>query len=63
MKIKIFVAHHEVTLISLYPLIVRTFDPSVDGQPLIFQYSFANNTFTDKQTGSKWDFEGKSIEG
>ena len=53
MKIKIFVAHHEVTLISLYPLIVRTFDPSVDGQPLILQYNFANNTFTDKQTGSK----------
>jgi hypothetical protein len=42
---------------------VRAFDPSVDGQSLIFQYNFANNTFTDKQTGSKWDFERKSIEG
>ncbi|MGB5089687.1 MAG: DUF3179 domain-containing protein [Nitrososphaeraceae archaeon] len=52
-----------VTLLSLYPLMVRAFDPSVDGQSLIFQYNFANNTFTDKQTGSKWDFEGKSIEG
>ena len=30
---------------------------------IIFQYNFANNTFRDKQTGSKWDFEGKSIEG
>jgi hypothetical protein len=62
-KIKIFVAHHEVTLLLLYPLMVRAFDPSVDEQSLIFQYNFANNTFTDKQTGSKWDFEGKSIEG
>jgi len=42
---------------------VRAFDPSVDEQSLIFQYNFANNTFTDKQTGSNWDFEGKSIEG
>ena len=49
MKIKIFVAHHEVTLLSLYPLMVRAFDPSVDEQSLIFQYNFANNTFTDKQ--------------
>ena len=63
MKIKILVAHHEVILLSLYPLMVRAFDPSVDGQPLIFQYNFANNTFRDKQTGSKWDYEGKSIKG
>jgi hypothetical protein len=42
---------------------VRAFDPSVDGESLIFQYHIANNTLTDKQTGSKWDFEGKSIEG
>jgi hypothetical protein len=48
---------------SNYPLMVRAFDPSADGQSSIFQYNFANNTFTDKQTGSKWDFEGKLIEG
>ena len=53
-----------VTLFSLYPITARVFDSSVNGQTLTFQYNFTNNnTFTDRQTGSKWDFEGKSIEG
>jgi hypothetical protein len=53
-----------VTLFSLYPIMARIFDSSVNGQTLTFQYNFTNNnTFTDRQTGSKWDFEGKSIEG
>lgn len=52
-----------VTLFSLYPIMARVFDSSVDGQVLIFQYNLTNNTFTDKQTGSQWDFEGKSIGG
>jgi hypothetical protein len=52
-----------VTLFSLHPIMARLFDPSVNGQTLLFKYNFTNNTFTDKQTGSQWDFEGKSIEG
>ena len=52
-----------VTLFSVHPLMARLFDPSVNGQTLLFKYNFTNNTFTDKQTGSQWDFEGKSIEG
>lgn len=52
-----------VALFSLHPLMVRVFDPSVNGQTLIFEYNSRNNTFTDKQTGSQWNFEGKSIEG
>jgi hypothetical protein len=52
-----------VTLFSLHPLTARVFDSSVNGQTLIFQYNFTANSFTDKQTGSQWDFEGKSIEG
>jgi Protein of unknown function (DUF3179) len=52
-----------VTLFSVHPLMARLFDPSVNGQTLLFKYNFTNNTFTDKQTVSQWDFEGKSIEG
>ncbi|TLX89862.1 MAG: DUF3179 domain-containing protein [Thaumarchaeota archaeon] len=47
----------------MHPLMARVFDSSVNGQTLIFQYNFTTNSFTDKQTGSQWDFEGKSIEG
>jgi len=52
-----------VTLFSSYPLTVRAFDSSVDRQTLTFQYNFTSNMFTDKQTGSQWDFEGMSING
>jgi hypothetical protein len=52
-----------VILLSLYPLMARAFNSSVDGQTLTFQYNFTNNKFTDKQTGSQWDFEGMSING
>jgi hypothetical protein len=52
-----------VTLFSLHPIMARLFDPLVNGQALLFKYNFTNNTFTDNQTGSQWDFEGKSIEG
>jgi hypothetical protein len=52
-----------VTLFSLYPIMVRAFDSSVDGRTLTFQYNFTNNNFTDKQTRSQWDFEGRSTGG
>jgi hypothetical protein len=52
-----------VTLFSLHPLMARLFESSVNGQTLIFQYNSTSNSFTDKQTGSQWDFEGKSTEG
>jgi hypothetical protein len=52
-----------VTLFSLYPLMVRVFNSSVDGQTLTFKYNFTSNILTDKQTGSQWDFEGLSISG
>ena len=42
---------------------VRVFDPKLNGQTLIFIYNSKDNTFIDKQTGSQWNFEGKSIEG
>jgi len=52
-----------VTLFSLYPLMARAFDSSHNGQSLVIQYNVTNNGFTDEQTGSLWNFEGKSIEG
>jgi hypothetical protein len=33
----------------------------VNGKTLVFQFNSNNNTITDKQTRSKWNFEGKSI--
>jgi Protein of unknown function (DUF3179) len=52
-----------VTLFSLYPITARAFDPIVNNQTLTFYYNFTNNSFIDKQTQSKWDFEGKSTGG
>lgn len=52
-----------IALFSLYPSMVRIFDPVLNGQTLIFIYDSRNNAFIDKQTGSQWNFEGKSIEG
>jgi hypothetical protein len=52
-----------VTLFSLYPLMVRVFDPVVNGQTLIFEYTSSNQTITDKQTRSQWNIEGKSVAG
>jgi hypothetical protein len=52
-----------IALFSLYPINARVFDSSVNGQSLIFQYNFTNNSFSDKQTGSQWNFDGISVEG
>ena len=52
-----------IVLFSLYPLMVRVFDPVQNGQTLIFIYNSKNITFMDKQTGSQWNIEGKSIQG
>jgi len=55
--------NNSITLFSLYPIMARVFDSSVNGQSLIFQYNFTNNSFSDKQTGSQWNFDGISVEG
>ena len=57
-----------VSLFSLYPFMVRTYDPVIeDGEKktvlLQFDYDTKNNYFIDKQTGSLWNFEGKAISG
>lgn len=52
-----------VALFSAFPFMVRVFDPVVDGQALQFEYNPENNTFTDTETGSEWNFSGLSIDG
>jgi len=57
------ISNKSMALFSLYPLMVRAFDPVLDGQTLTFTYNSKNSTFIDNQTGSQWDIEGKAIEG
>jgi hypothetical protein len=56
-----------IALFSLYPFMIRGYDPIVeDGEQKIelqFNYNAENNKFIDKQTGSIWNFEGKAISG
>jgi hypothetical protein len=57
-----------IALFSLYPFMIRGYDPIVveDGEQKIalqFNYNAENNKFIDKQTGSVWNFDGKAISG
>jgi hypothetical protein len=52
-----------VVIFSLYPFMVRSYDPVVEGQILEFNYNIKGINFVDKQTSSLWNFEGKAISG
>jgi hypothetical protein len=52
-----------IALFSLYPFMVREYDPIVDGQTLQFEYNQRNHNFIDKQTGSQWNFDGLAVNG
>jgi Protein of unknown function (DUF3179) len=52
-----------IVLFSLYPFMVKSYDPVVDGQILEFNYNSKDVNFVDKQTSSLWNFEGKAISG
>jgi hypothetical protein len=52
-----------IALFSLYPIMVRAYDPTVKGNILTFEYDGESNNIIDNQTGSHWNFEGKSIDG
>jgi Protein of unknown function (DUF3179) len=56
-----------ITLFSLYPFMIRAYDPVVEygAEKIVlqFDYNAENNKFIDKQTGSEWNFEGKAISG
>ena len=52
-----------IVFFSLFPFMVRAFDPVIDNQTLQLRYDSQNNTFVDIQTESEWNFEGASING
>ncbi len=52
-----------IALFSLYPRMVRLFNPLIDGQTLDFQYNASTSKITDKQTGSEWNFDGIAVNG
>ena len=52
-----------LALYSLYPFMVRAYDPLVDGRVLEFSYNTKDQNFVDKQTSSSWNFEGKAVSG
>jgi hypothetical protein len=56
--------NNAITLWSAFPYMVRLFDPLLDGKTLLtFHYDERKNVFIDNQTGSEWNFEGKSMAG
>jgi hypothetical protein len=57
------VINKSVALFSLYPFIVRAYDPAVNGSILKFQFDSRNNNYIDNQTNSLWNFDGISIDG
>ncbi|MGI8832609.1 MAG: DUF3179 domain-containing protein, partial [Nitrososphaeraceae archaeon] len=50
-----------IVLFSLYPFMIRSYDPIIDDKTALqFEYNAKNNTFLDKETRSEWNFEGKA---
>jgi len=52
-----------VVLFSLYPRMVRVYEPVIGSQTLDFQYNASTNKIIDKQTGGEWNFDGIAISG
>ena len=56
--------NNSVALWSVFPYMVRLFDPLIDGKTLLtFHYDDKKKVFIDNQTDSEWNFEGKSTAG
>jgi len=52
-----------IALFSLYPRMVRLYNPLIEGQTLDFQYNASANKIIDRQTGSEWTFDGVGVSG
>ena len=52
-----------ITIWSAFPFMVKMFNPNVDALTLTFRYDDEKKAFIDNQTGSEWNFDGKSING
>jgi hypothetical protein len=64
------IGNKQITLVSLEPFMVRVFDRSVQLEStgsqittLQLEYESASNLLVDKETGTKWNFDGKAVEG
>lgn len=57
------VNNKSLALVSLYPFMVRAYDPIVNGETLKFEYINETNNFVDTLTESQWNFDGHSIDG
>jgi hypothetical protein len=58
----------QIALVSLQPFMVRVFDRTVSlennsNDTLEFEYDSSSNLLIDKQTGTKWNFDGQAIKG
>ena len=65
------IGNKQIALVSLEPFMVRVFDRSIvqlessDSQvtTLQLEYESSSNLLVNKETGTKWNFDGKAVEG
>jgi hypothetical protein len=64
------IGNKQIALVSLEPFMVRVFDRSIQLESngsqvttLQLEYESSSNLLVDKETGTKWNFDGKAVEG
>ena len=65
------IGNKQIALVSLEPFIVRVFDRSIQLESssstgvitLQLEYESSTNLLVDKETGTKWNFDGKVVDG
>jgi hypothetical protein len=64
------IGNKQIALVSLEPFMVRVFDRSIQlessssqATTLQLDYESSSNLIVDKETGTKWNFDGKAVEG
>jgi hypothetical protein len=64
------IGNKQIALVSLEPFMARVFDRSIQLESsstkvtaLQLEYESSSNLLVDKETGTKWDFDGKAVEG
>jgi hypothetical protein len=63
------IGNKQIALVSLEPFMVHVFDRSIQVESstkattLQLEYESSSNLLADKETGTKWNFDGKAVEG
>jgi hypothetical protein len=65
------IGNKQIALVSLEPFMVRVFDRSIvqlessgsQATTLQLEYESSSNLLVDKETGTKWNFDGEAVEG